>query len=462
MTPQELNQAPARAYYDALIIGGGHNGLTCAAYLAKAGKKVLVLEAREQVGGAAVTETFHPGFRNSLASYTVSLLNPKIMADLALGDYGLQIVNRPAGNFLPFGDDGYLLTGQSTEQTAATIARISPRDAAALPAYFDWLEGAADALRDQLFTTPPASLSTFRDWLRVGKLAQATRRLSGEARHALFELFTQSAAQVLARWFEHPHVRALFGFDAIVGNFRSPYDDGSAYVLLHHVFGETNGVSGAWGHAIGGMGAITQAMARSAEAAGAEIRTEARVAHVLHQDDRAVGVALDSGEHLHAAKIAANVTPKRLLLDLCDRTALEDDVAAAFEQTSYGSGTFRMNVALADLPRFTALPKTGPHLSSGIILAPTLDYMDRAYLDARMHGWSKQPVIEMLIPSTLDDTLAPAGQHVASLFCQHVQPRLSGGRHWVDHREEVAQLMLTTVDRFAPGFSALVLGYHAH
>ncbi|MEL7298612.1 MAG: NAD(P)/FAD-dependent oxidoreductase, partial [Pseudomonadota bacterium] len=363
--------------------------------------------------------------------------------------------------FLPFGDYGYLLTGQTTEDTAATIARISPRDAAALPAYFDWLEDAADALRAQLFTTPPASLSTFRNWLRVGKLAHATTRLSARARQALFELFTQSAAQVLSRWFDHPHVKALFGFDAIVGNFRSPYDDGSAYVLLHHVFGETNGVSGAWGHAIGGMGAITQAMASSAKAAGAEIRTNARVARVLHEDGVAVGVALDNGEHLYAAKIAANVTPKRLLLDLCDRSALADDVAAAFKQTAYGSGTFRMNVALADLPRFTALPEPGPHLSSGIILAPTLDYMDRAYLDARMHGWSKQPVVEMLIPSTLDDSLAPAGQHVASLFCQHVQPRLSDGREWADHREEVAELMLATVDRFAPGFRQLVLGYQA-
>ncbi len=258
--------------------------------------------------------------------------------------------------------------------------------------------------------------------------------------------------------FEHDLVKALFGFDAIVGNYASPYAAGSAYVMLHHAFGEVNGKKGTWGHAIGGMGAITQAMARCAREHGAEIALEAGVREVIVERDRAAGVVLDNGEVVRATYVASSVNPKLLYERLIPAHALPEKFVARIQHWRSGSGTFRMNVALSALPSFTALPDDGDHLTAGIILAPSLAYMDRAWTDAREHGWSREPVIEMLIPSTLDDSLAPQGAHVASLFCQHVAPTLPGGKSWDDHRDEVADLMIATVDKFAPGFGQTVIG----
>ncbi len=229
-------------------------------------------------------------------------------------------------------------------------------------------------------------------------------------------------------------------------------------MLLHHVFGEVNGVKGAWGHAIGGMGAITQAMAKSATTSGVEIRTGCGVREIIVEKGKAVGVVTERGETLRARCVVANVNPKLLYERLLDPAHVPAPTRERMANWRCGSGTFRMNVALSELPRFSALPEPGDHLTAGIILAPSLDYMDQAYLDARAQGWSKQPIVEMLIPSTLDDSLAPKGQHVASLFCQHVAPILSGGRSWDDHREQVADLMIATVERWAPGFAASVLG----
>ncbi|KAF1721122.1 phytoene desaturase family protein [Pseudoxanthomonas wuyuanensis] len=449
---------------DALLIGGGHNGLVCAAYLARAGLKVTVLERRHIVGGAAVTEEFHPGFRNSVASYTVSLLQPRVIADLDLPAHGLRIVQRRRNNFLPLPDGGYLLTGGG--QTQAQVAKFSARDAERLPAYEARLEAIADVLR-ALALEPPPNLTDGGWWkalpelLRAGRLGRRLHALDETLRQELLDLFTVSAAEYLDRWFESAPIKALFGFDGVVGNYASPYTPGSAYVLLHHVFGEVNGVKGAWGHAIGGMGAITQAMARSAAAAGAEIRTGAAVREVLVEQGRAVGVVTGSGETLRARAVVANVNPRLLYQQLM---AARDVPAPTRERMAHwrcGSGTFRMNVALERLPSFSALPGEGDHLTAGIVLAPSLAYMDRAYRDAVEHGWSRQPIVEMLIPSTLDDSLAPAGKHVASLFCQQVAPVLADGKSWDDHRDEVAELMIATVDRFAPGFADSVIARQA-
>jgi phytoene dehydrogenase-like protein len=253
----------------------------------------------------------------------------------------------------------------------------------------------------------------------------------------------------------------MLGFDAIVGNYVSPYTPGSAYVLLHHVFGEVNGRKGAWGHAIGGMGAITQAMAAACRELGVTIRTDCAVREVIVKNGRAAGVVTGAGETLHAKRIVSNLNPKLLFGKLVDGSLLPSDFRERMERYRCGSGTFRMNVALSELPRFTCLPDAGPHLTAGIIMAPSLAYMDRAFSDARMTGWSKSPIVEMLIPSTVDDSLALPGRHVASLFCQHVAPELSGGRSWDDHRDEVAALMIDTVDGFAPGFKNSVLGMQA-
>jgi phytoene dehydrogenase-like protein len=284
------------------------------------------------------------------------------------------------------------------------------------------------------------------------------RKLSLEQQRNLLDLFTRSAGEMLDERFENDLVKALFGFDAIVGNYASPYAAGSAYVMLHHAFGEVNGKKGVWGHAIGGMGAITQAMARAARGHGVEIETDAGVREVIVEGDRAVGVILDNGATVRAKYIASGVNPKLLYTRLIPSAALAPEFLDRITRWRNGSGTFRMNVALSALPSFTALPGDGDHLTAGIILAPSLDYMDRAWQDARSHGWSREPVVELLIPSTLDDSLCPPGQHVASLFCQHVAPQLPDGRSWDDHREAVADLMIATVDKYAPGFAASVIG----
>jgi phytoene dehydrogenase-like protein len=446
---------------DVVIIGAGHNGLTCAAYLAMAGLRVKVVERRKVVGGAAVTEEFHPGFRNSVAAYTVSLLNPKIISELKLSDHGLRIVERRAQNFLPATDGSHLLTGEG--RTLQSVAKLSERDAEEIDAFARELEAIADVLRQLVLRAPPNIVEGFgasaiREALNALGTANILRRLSLAQQRSLLDLFARSAGEMLDERFESDLVKALYGFDAIVGNYASPYAAGSAYVMLHHAFGEVNGKKGVWGHAVGGMGAITQAMARAARGHGAEIEIDAGVREVIVERDRAVGVILDNGETIRAKYVASSVNPKLLYTRLVPSDALPAAFLDRIKTWRNASGTFRMNVALNALPSFTALPGEGDHLTAGIIIGPGLGYMDRAWQDARSHGWSREPVIELLIPSTLDDTLCPPGRHVASLFCQHVAPELPDGRSWDDHRDEVADLMIAAVDRYAPGFAASVIG----
>jgi phytoene dehydrogenase-like protein len=455
-----VRSAPAR---DAVIIGGGHNGLVCAAYLAASGLKVTVLERRGVVGGAAVTEEFHPGFRNSVAAYTVSLLNPKIIRDLELARHGLRVVERRLANFLPLDGGQYLRVGGG--RTGEEVAKFSPRDAARLGDYAKRLDVIADVLRDLVLETPPNVTAggwrgALPELLRSAKLGTRIAKLDLNLRRELLDLFVKSAGDYLDAWFESAPIKAAYGFDGIVGNYASPYTPGSAYVLLHHVFGEVNGNKGAWGHAIGGMGAISQAMARAAAERGVEIRVSCPVREVIVESGRAVGVVTESGEQIRARSVVSNLNPKLLYGKLIDAAALDPNFRERMAHWRCGSGTFRMNVALAELPDFTVLPGKTPadHHTSGIIMAPSLAYMDQAYLDARAGGWSKRPIVEMLIPSTLDDSLAPPGRHVASLFCQHVAPVLPHGASWDDHREQVADLMIDLVNSHAPNFKAAVLG----
>ena len=440
--------------HDALIIGGGHNGLVCAFYLARAGMKVRIVEARDIIGGAAVTEEFYPGFRNSVASYTVSLLQPKVIADMKLADHGYRVIERPISNFLPQEDGGYLKLGGGLERTQAEFARFSENDARVLPDYYAMLENVADVLRDLALKSPPnvgGGIKTLIDGALQGR---GLMKLSLSQQRDVLDLFTKSARTFLDSWFESEAVKAAFGFDAVVGNYASPDTPGSAYVLLHHVFGEVNCKKGAWGHSIGGMGKITQIMAKVCRDLGVEISLEAPVARVLVDGERAVGVRLESGEEIFAARVIANVGPKLLYEKMFDEGDLPAEFRRRVKGFKAGSGTFRMNVALSELPRFTCLPEPGEHLQSGIIIAPTLDYMDQAFVDAKQFGWSRAPIVEMLIPSIIDDSLAPPGQHVASLFCQQFAP----GHDWDVDEGKAADCIIDTVEKYAPGFRASILG----
>ena len=437
--------------WDAVVIGAGHNGLVCACYLAKAGLKVKVLERRGVVGGAAVTEEFHPGFRNSVAAYTVSLLQAKVIRELRLAEHGLRIVERPFSNFLPM-EGGYLKVGGGLAATQREVAKFSARDAGRLADYYQTIEKVADVLRATVLETPPNAGGGMMDFFRALKFGGKLRKLDIESQRDLLELFTRSAAELLERWFESDGIKAVFGFDAVVGNYASPFHPGTAYVLLHHCFGEVNGKRGIWGHAIGGMGAISEALAAEARRLGVEIVCEAPVARVSKSI-----VVLEDGREFAAKAVVANINPKLLYLKLVDRSDLPAEFVARMERYKCGSATFRMNVALSELPRFSCLPDAGPHHASGIILAPSLGYMDRAYLDARAGGIAAKPIVEMVIPSTLDETLAPKDAHVASLFCQHFAPDAD----WSLRKDEAIGRILDVVESHAPGFRNSIVGQSA-
>ncbi|VAV86785.1 Beta-carotene ketolase [hydrothermal vent metagenome] len=443
--------------YDAIIIGAGHNGLVCAFYLAKAGLNVRMLERRDVAGGAAITEEFHPGFKNSVASYTVSLLQNKVIEDMQLAKHGYRVIERPISNFLPQEDGGYLMLGGGLQATQKEFRKFSEHDADVLPAYYAALENVAEVLRSIALQAPPNLGDGLGTFIAAAKQGFPLAKLGIEQQRDVMDLFTKSARTYLDGWFESEAVKAAFGFDAVVGNYASPDTPGSAYVLLHHVFGEVNGIKGAWGHSIGGMGTITQIMAKVCQDLGVEISLQSPVQQVLVENGSATGVRLQSGEQILAKRVIANVGPKLLYERLMEASDLPADFLKRIGSFATGSGTFRMNVALCELPRFTCKPEPGLHHHSGIILAPTLDYMDMAFMDAKRDGWSKQPIVEMLIPSVVDDSLAPDGCHVASLFCQQFAPVLPDGRNWDKEEQQAAEVILDTVEKHAPGFRASIL-----
>lgn len=443
---------------DVIIIGGGHNGLVCANYLAMAGKKVRVLERRHIVGGAAVTEEFHPEFRNSVASYTVSLLNPKIIADLKLHDHGLKIIERRVNNLWVHEDGNFLSFVVGEKNLKDEIALFSQKDADALDRYFRDTGMVADIIRDFLLETPPNIGGGLRDVFKAAKFGNRLRKLPLEDQRIVMDIFTKSVSDFLDFYFENEYVKGAFAFDGIVGNYADSQTPGTAYVLMHHAFGEVNGKKGIWGHAIGGMGSITQAMAKSAREKGVVIETDKAVSQVLVKEGRAYGVQLEDGEVLTAKVIASNLNPSLLYNSLIDAEHLPADFGRRMKRYKNGSGTFRMNVALNELPQFTCLSQqsraTKDHLTGGIVIGPTLAYIDQAYRDAKTSGWSAAPIVEMLIPSLIDDTLAPKGQHVASLFCQQFDPDID----WDQHRDTAAAVIIDQVEKFAPGFRKSIVG----
>jgi phytoene dehydrogenase-like protein len=447
----------ADTVYDVAVIGAGHNGLVCAAYLGRAGLKVKLVESRPVVGGAAVTGEFHPGYRNSVYAYVAGLLDQTVIDDLGLARHGLTIIERTAGrlNVLPGGE--FLWLSPDPAITKGQLAKFSDKDPDIYDEFERRLIGVAGVLRALARRPPPNLGGGWRDALGVLDAANRVRKLAPDLQAALIELMTMSIGDYLDQWFEGAAIKGDLGYEGVIGNFVGPYQAGSAYVLLHHMMGEVNGKPGAWGHARGGMGAITQAMAKSAAAAGAHIETEAPVAEVLTEKGRAAGIVLADGRTIRARAVASSLNPGLLFTRMVDPALLPNHFRRRMDHWRSASGTFRINVALSELPAFTALKSMDDAarcLNGTVNICPSLDYIQRAYDDARIGGWARKPIISMCIPSTIDDTLAPPGHHVASLFCQHFNPELPDGGSWDDVKDRVADLIVDTVDEFAPNFRA--------
>ncbi|MEO0436384.1 MAG: NAD(P)/FAD-dependent oxidoreductase [Pseudomonadota bacterium] len=446
--------------YDAIVIGAGHNGLTCAAYLAKAGRRVLVLERRPVIGGATLTEEFHPGFKNSVFSYLVSLLDQAVIRDLSLSKHGLELLHRPGGalSILP-GDHMYL--PRDTVQAQQAIRKFSKVDAEAYPEFESMLEDMGDLVRSIARTIPPNFGGGLADFWRLVKTANGFRKLSSRRQIELSELMTMSIGDLLNRWFESDPIKGLYGFEGIIGNYANPWMPGTAYVLLHHVFGKVDGRTGAWAYARGGMGAIADALASSATSHGAELLTDAEVAEITIRDGRATGVILADGREFAANCIAANTHPKVLFGRMIDPKLTPNEFQTRISSYRSESATFRMNLALSELPKFDSLAHDERGLAAmknTIDICPSLNYIDSAYEDARMLGWARNPVISMCIPTLMDNTLAPSGCHVMSLFCQHFRRDLPDGQSWDDVKDEVANQIVNTVASYCPNLKLAILG----
>lgn len=456
--------------YDCIIIGAGHNALVCAFELARAGWKVLVLERRHLVGGCAVTEELWPGYRVSTASYVVSLLLPEIEERMELKRYGYKVLPRTPSSFTPLEDGRYLLLGPDPELNHREISKFSEKDAEAWPKYNRLLERVAECLEPTLNQTPPDLFPLPRDWREIplGKklrdarsgwsLYQALKSLGSDMPEAI-ELLTGAARPILDRWFESDILKATLATDAIIGTFQPISAPGTAYVLLHHVMGSAGGERGVWGYVEGGMGALTQAMAQACEQAGVTIRTEAEVASINVVDGRACGVVLASGEELHARKIASNVDGHVTFEKLLSSDKLPESFAAAVSRIDYSSASMKINLAVSELPDFTCLPgkdEVGPQHCGTIHIGCTLDYLERAYDDAKYGRPSQRPIVEMTIPTSVDRTIAPEGHHILSLFVQYAPYQLAEG-DWDSAKEEFADRCIAEIARYAPNVPASIL-----
>jgi len=446
--------------FDTIVVGAGHNGLVLAAYLARAGERVLVLEGRDRVGGACTTEERWPGFRVSTAAYVVSLFRPEIERDLELRRHGYEVLPRDPSSFTPFPDGRSLLMGPDRAATLAEVARFSRRDAERLPRYEAMLERIAAVIEPTLVQTPPDPFSRRAgDLLRLARLGWAFLSLGRDGPAAL-EVLTGAARPILDRWFESDGLKATLATDAIIGAWATPSTPGTAYVLFHHVMGETNGVKGVWGYVKGGMGRLSEAIASAARAAGAEIRVNAPVARILVEGGAAAGVVLADGSELRTRRIASNADATRTLLGLVGERHLPAEVAEGVRGIDYSSGTVKINVALDAVPDFTARPGRGPapwHRGT-IHVSPTMDYLERAFDDARAGRSSRDPILECTIPSAVDPSVAPPGKHVMSMFVQYAPYRLDPAvGTWETERERFADRCFDVLESYAPGFKSSVI-----
>src|SRR5437868_10084680 len=442
--------------YDAIIIGAGHNGLVTAAYLARAGYRVLVLERRDVLGGCCITEELWPGFKVSTAAYVNSLLRPEIIRELELKRHGFEMLPRSPSSFTPFADGRALMLGPDKALTRREISKFSPRDADALPNYEAMLERVADFLEPTLMMTPPNPWS-FRpgNLVQLAKLGLAFVKLGTDGQKAV-EILTGAATPILDRWFESEQLKVTLATDAIIGAFASPSMPGTAYVLFHHVMGECNGVRGVWGYVRGGMGGISHALAAAAKAHGAEVRTNAPVAKLLIRDGQVGSVVLEDGTELHARIVASNADANVTFLKLADPKELPPDFVSAIKSIDYSSASLKINVLLSELPNFTARPGAGPHLRGTIHICPDFDTLERAYDDAKYGEPSRTPILECTIPTVVDGTLAPPGQHLLSMFVQYAPCKLRNGT-WDERRDQFADRCFEVLDQYAPNFRRSVI-----
>lgn len=454
--------------YDAIVIGGGHNGLVCAAYLARAGRRVGVLERRHVLGGCATTEQLWPGYKVSTAAYVISLFLPQIIRELKLKEYGLAILPRSPSSFTPLADGRSLLMGPDAALNHREITKFSMQDAAAYPRYNAFLERVARVLEPVLSQAAPDPLPLPGDWRRVplgkkirdGKklwaLHRALRELGADLPQAV-ELLTGAARPILDRWFESDVLKATLATDAIIGAFLSISSPGSAYVLLHHVMGEAGGARGVWGYVEGGMGGLADALAAACGDLGVDIRREAPVREILSDRGRAVGVRLEDGTQLDANVVASSVDAHLTFEKFLAPAALPEYFRDAVTRIDYSSASAKINLALAEPPRFTCLPGSGvgPHHHGTIHIGPSLNYLELAYDDAKYGRPSQSPILELTMPTSVDRTIAPDGKHILGIFVQYAPYKLAQG-NWDDIKESFADRCIEVLAEYAPNVPAAI------
>ncbi len=443
--------------YEAIIIGGGHNGLTTAAYLARAGKKVLVLERRHVLGGAAVTEEVFPGFKFSVCSYVVSLLRPEIIRDLDLPRHGLEILPLD-GTFTPMPSGDYLWRVNDHGKTHREIARHSKLDAEAYDEFGKAMQAMCRFVKPILSMVPPdpATLNPkeLMKWLFIGRRFQG---MTSEDKYNQVQLMTMSAIDFLDQWFETDVLKATMSASGIIGTFLGVRSPGTAYVLLHHYMGEIDGAFRSWGFARGGTGAISHAIADAAREAGAEIRTQAPIAKIMVKNGKATGVVLANGDEIYANIISSSVDPRLTFTKFIQEGTLPSEFLEAVNRYKFRGSSGKVNLALDALPSFKCMPGPGPHLRGAISISPSVEYMERAYDDAKYGNFSRRPYIDMVIPTLTDPSIAPPGKHIMSCFVQYAPYKLRPGLNWDDQKEAFGDNVINTIAEYAPNIKDIIL-----